>query len=101
MRRLLRHDLSDKALKEQEPSNRARVEILISGLKKPIDGPSKGKINLSDWYHWTTFDVIGDLAFGELFDYLSDQTYQPWVATLMSDLKSVIFVSVTLRLPPL
>ena len=49
------------------------MEILINGLKKPIGGPSKGKINMSDWFYWTTFDVIGDLAFGELFDYLSDQ----------------------------
>lgn len=101
MRRLLSHAFSDRALKEQEALIRAQVETLISGLKKQIQGPSKGKVELSDWYHWTTFDVIGDLAFGESFDCLSDTTYHPWVAMLMSNLKSVVFLSITLRFPPL
>lgn len=101
IRRLLSHAFSDKALKEQEALIRAQVEILINALKKQIDGPSKGKVNLSDWYHWTTFDVIGDLAFGESFGCLSDTKYHPWVATLMSTLEFVVFLSVSLRFPPL
>ncbi|KAF6234906.1 hypothetical protein HO173_006836 [Letharia columbiana] len=101
MRRLLSHAFSNTALKEQEALIRVQVEILINGLRKQIEGPSKGKVDLSDWYHWTTFDVIGDLAFGESFHCLSDTNYHPWVAMLMSYLKFVVFLSVTLRFPPL
>ena len=29
-------------------------------------------VNVSQWYNWFTFDVIGDLAFGEPFGSLAD-----------------------------
>lgn len=101
MRRLLSHAFSDKALKEQEALIRAQVELLINGLQEQVEGPSTGKVDLSDWYHWTTFDIIGDLAFGESFHCLTDTAYHPWVKMLVSNLKSTVFVSVTLRFPPL
>lgn len=101
MRRLFSHAFSDKAPKEQEAFIRAQVDTLINGLKKQVNGPSKGKVDLSDCYHGTTLDVIEDLAFGESFHCLSDTNYRPWVAMLMSNLKSVVFLSVTLRFPPL
>ena len=100
-RRLFSHAFSDKALKEEEALVRTQVESLIDGLKKQIEGPSKGRVDLSDWYHWTTFDIIGDLAFGETFDCLRDRSYHPWVAMLMGNLKYIVFLSVTLRFPPL
>ncbi|KAL9066761.1 MAG: hypothetical protein Q9161_007350 [Pseudevernia consocians] len=101
MRRVLSHAFSDKALKEQEAFIRVHVENLINGLKKQIEGPSKGKVDLSDWYHWTTFDVIADLAFGESFNCVRDANYHPWVAMLMHYLNSGVYLSVTLRFPPL
>ena len=101
MIRVLSHAFSDKALKEQEAFIRVHVENLINGLKKQIEGPSKGKVDLSDWYHWTTFDVIADLAFGESFNCVRDANYHPWVAMLMHYLNSGVYLSVTLRFPPL
>ncbi|KAK7921540.1 cytochrome P450 [Apiospora marii] len=35
--------------------------------------------DMTDWYHWTTFDALGDLAFGEPFDCLEKARYNPWV----------------------
>lgn len=78
MRRLLSHAFSDKALREQESLIQSHVHELISGLTKSIQGSSNGKIDLADWYHWTTFDVIGDLSFGESFNCLRDTMYHPW-----------------------
>ncbi len=75
IRRLLSHAFSDKALREQEPLIQGYIDSLVAGLKKSMD--SDGKADLSNWFNWMTFDIIGDLAFGEPFDCLKDATYQP------------------------
>ncbi|KAL9581558.1 MAG: hypothetical protein Q9212_003829 [Teloschistes hypoglaucus] len=95
VRRLLSHAFSDKALRDQEPIIQTYVDDLMTGLRK-----HQGNVNLADWFSWTTFDVIGDLAFGEPFDCLKETTYQPWVAMIINSLKYIAFLSVLLRFPP-
>ena len=97
MRRLLSHAFSEKALREQQALIEIHVENLVKGLHKQASGPSKGQINVVDWCHWTTFDIIGDLAFGEPFDCLANNEYTPWVEKLMQGLKAVAAVSVATR----
>lgn len=99
IRRLLSHAFSDKALREQEPIIQSYIDSLIAGLKKHCHG-SKGTADLANWFNWMTFDIVGDLAFGEPFDCLKETTYQPWVKLLMNNLKAVVLTSVTLRFPP-
>lgn len=101
IRRLLGHAFSDKALREQEPLLQSYVATLISGLHRQVQGPGKGKVNLVDWFNWTTFDVIGDLSFGEPFDCLKNECYHFWVQMLFSGIQAVVFRSVILRFPPL
>ena len=101
MRRLLAHAFSDRALKEQEQLIQAHIDDLIQGLKRAVKGPPQGKVNLADWFNWTTFDIVGDLSFGEPFGCLKETTYHPWVAMLMNNLRLVVYQSVTLRFPPL
>lgn len=101
MRRLLSHAFSDKALKEQEPLIQAQVDELIRGFKTQCDGPKQGKVNLVDWYRWVTFDIIGDLAFGEPFDCLKTARYHSWVAVLLSMVKFIVRAGVTSLFPPL
>lgn len=95
MRRLLSHAFSDKAIRDQEPIIQTYVDNLMTGLRN-----QRGNVNLADWFNWTTFDIIGDLAFGEPFDCLQEITYQPWVAMIMDSLKYVAFLSVLVRFPP-
>ena len=45
------------------------------------------------WYNLTTFDLIGDLSFGESFDGLENGTIHPWVATIFSGVKMVPFLA--------
>lgn len=101
LRRVLSHAFSDKALREQEPLVQSYIDNLIAGLQKQIDGPVKGRINLADWFNWTTFDTIGDLSFGESFNCLKDTHYHPWVANILDSTNKVVFDSVALRFPPL
>ncbi|KAL8919920.1 MAG: hypothetical protein Q9172_004738 [Xanthocarpia lactea] len=100
MRRLLSHAFSDKALREQEPIIQVYVNNLMAGLRK-VCKEHGGRADLAEWFNWTTFDVIGDLAFGEPFDCLKETTYHPWVAMLMNILKHTVMLSVTLRFPPM
>lgn len=98
-RRLLGHAFSDKALRKQEPLLQGYVDNLICGLKKQMK--TVGKANMVDWFNWTTFDIIVDLSFGESFDCLKDNTYHPWVAMLMSGIKTISLLHVITKFSPL
>lgn len=64
-RRALAHAFSLKALMEQEDILQGYVSKFITGLKAMGD---RGEMfNLVNWYNFTTFDIISDLAFGEPF----------------------------------
>lgn len=42
-------------------------------------------------YNYTTFDVIGDLAFGEPFGCLETGEYHPWVAMIFDSIKLGVY----------
>jgi cytochrome P450 len=69
-RRALAHSFSQKALIEQEPILQMYVDKLITNLKR-LELNSE-ELNLVNWLNFTTFDIIGDLAFGEPFGCLDD-----------------------------
>lgn len=76
IRRQMAHGFSEKSLREQEPMIRKYVDLLLSQVRRlSKDGP----VAVSDWYNFTTFDVIGDLAFGEPFGCLEGATYDGWI----------------------
>jgi cytochrome P450 len=75
MRRNLNPAFSDKALRNQEPRIMKHVELLIERLHDHLkDGP----VDLHAWYNFTTFDIIGDLYFGESFHCLESSQYNEW-----------------------
>ena len=59
MRKLLAHAFSDTALLEQEPLLTLYFDLLISELKKKIDGPARGRVDMMAYYNFSTFDIIG------------------------------------------
>ena len=82
-RRLMSYAFSAKALEEQQPLITAYVDLLIERLK---ENTNKAQ-NMTAWYSWTTFDIIGDLTFGESFHGLRDQCWHPWVETMTEGLE--------------
>jgi len=44
------------------------------------------------WHNWTTFDMIGDLAFSESFDCLENARTDPWIQAVFGNVKSVPFI---------
>ena len=53
----------------------------------------------NQWYNWLTFDIIGDLAFGESFGAVERAESHPWVTTIKDGLFESVFYDVFRRVP--
>jgi hypothetical protein len=93
-------------MREQEPIIGGYVDLLMRQLRarcatkeesaeagEYTKKPSLQPLDMRAWYNWTTFDVIGDLAFGEPFGCLEKAEYHPWVKTIIKFLMSSVIVS--------
>jgi len=81
LRRQLAHGFSDRSMREQQPLIGQHINLLMQRLREKC-GNGTEALNLADWYNFTTFDVIGDLAFGESFGCLENSDYHPWVKAI-------------------
>lgn len=87
LRRQLSHGFSDRSMRAQEPIFREYVDLLIQRLTERSD---TGKpLDMRAWMNFTTFDVIGNLAFGSDFGCLENASYHPWVEAITSNLRDL------------
>lgn len=84
-RRMLSHAFSEKALRGQEGIMQGLVDMLVSGLKSHIKEHGSEPVNMTKKYNWATFDVIGDLAFGQPFGCLEADSPH-YVISMVNDL---------------
>ncbi len=85
-------------MREQEPIIGGYVDLLVKRLREHgseevyTDGEKpktmRKALDMRTWYNWTTFDIIGDLAFGEPFDCLDKAEYNPWVSMIANSIKT-------------
>lgn len=75
-RRLLAHGFSAKSMREQQPLITGYVDLLLQRLE------GKHVVDIVSWFNYTTFDIIGDLSFGEPFGCLEKGGTHPWVETI-------------------
>ena len=54
-------------------------------------------MDVTQWYNWTAFDIIGDLTFGEPFDGLEKGQYHPWVTIIFESMIALGKVTVLSR----
>lgn len=99
-RRLLSHAFSEKALKDQEALIRGYVDTLITKLRTSVrDGTSV--VDIKAWMNFTTFDITGDLMFGESFDCLKDSQLHPWIGLIFNSMGALAFIGVVNQFPAL
>lgn len=84
LRRQMSPGFSDRSLREQEKIVKGYVDLLIERLReqcvpahgdedgadaegRPLSSSRKTAIDMRLWFNYATFDIIGDLAFGESF----------------------------------
>ncbi|TLD29184.1 hypothetical protein PspLS_04028 [Pyricularia sp. CBS 133598] len=85
-RRTVAHAFSAGALKEQESYVRTHLDLFITRLHELAAKDSE--VDISSWLNFLTFDIVGDLAFGEPFGCLQNSGYHPFVAMIFSTAKA-------------
>ena len=88
-RRSIAHAFSAKALEEQQVIIRDYIDAFISRLKKKAQ--TGEEVDMVAWFNWTTFDIIGDLTFGQSFGCLRDQDFHPWIKNIFANIKVAAF----------
>lgn len=95
VRRKILPAFSDKALSEQHGILQHFTSLLIRRLREKVEAEgSLQPVDLFEWYIWTTFDLIGDQAFGEPFNCLEAATFTEWVALVFNAFKTFAFVNI-------
>lgn len=97
-RRALSHSFSQKALVEQEYIVKRYVDQLIENLKRMESKDEQ--FNMVNWLNFTTFDIIGDLAFGDPFGCLDLGRFHEWVALIYETVKAGALEQATRRFAP-
>lgn len=98
MRRLLANGFSASAMIEQQPLIKGYVDLLIQRLREKADS-GRATIDMHAWYNYCTFDIIGDLAFGEAFGCLRESAMHPWISLVFANIKLTAFILVCNRIP--
>jgi len=92
IRRAISNGFSDRALREQEPTIMQHIEHLIQQLRKKCEG-GKTAVEMEKWYIWTTFDIIGDLVFGQDFESLRSAKHSPLFQLVLDTVTAIDFVA--------
>ncbi|TGO07172.1 hypothetical protein BTUL_0316g00080 [Botrytis tulipae] len=91
-RKAMSHAFSAKGLQAQEPILKKYVDKLIARLEH--EATSEVPVDMVKWYNLTTFDLIGDLAFGQSFGGLENSQYHFWVSTIFDSIRAIQFAKV-------
>ncbi|KAL9072505.1 MAG: hypothetical protein Q9161_003517 [Pseudevernia consocians] len=98
MRRLLANGFTGAAMLEQEPMIKKNVELLIQRLREVTEN-GKVDINMFEWFSYCTFDIIGDLSFGESFGCLGDSMMRAWLGMVFANVKLLHNLILCNRIP--
>ncbi|KAI4646702.1 hypothetical protein J4E93_004925 [Alternaria ventricosa] len=80
-RRLLAPAFSGQGIQRQERIIRHHIDQLFSCFGEHcVEGRC---LDLAKWFNFFSFDVIGDLSFGESFANMERRNFHPWVATIL------------------
>jgi cytochrome P450 len=102
-RRAFANSFSDKSLRDQAPVIEGYLDMFMNQMKAPASGTQfKEKvIDLNTWYNFLTFDISGDLSFGESFDCLKTGKAHPWVEIAQDFGKGLSLVASVNQYPPI
>lgn len=70
------------AIRTQEPIIHDHVDLWVNQITARGSGGAV-PLDVSKWFEWLTFDIIGELTFGESFYATRDNKSHPWVSILL------------------
>ncbi|KAF2186550.1 benzoate 4-monooxygenase cytochrome P450 [Zopfia rhizophila CBS 207.26] len=95
-RKLLAWGFSGEGLRTQESLVMRHVDAFIQGLDKETP---RGKVDICAWFTYTTFDITGDLMFGEPFGCLQESRLHPWIQLTFNAIKALVFIGAAKQFP--
>jgi cytochrome P450 len=96
-RKAMSHAFSPKGLQEQEPIVKGYLDLLIERLHQVAT--RGGNADMVQWYNFTLFDIIGDLAFGQSFGGLRDQVLHFSISFTFEAFKLLTYLEAGARYP--
>lgn len=97
VRRIFAHAFSDRGLRAQEPLIRGYVDQLVASLRARA---GRGEaFDVVKMYNCTTFDVMGDLTFGEGLGLLERSELNGWVGALFRGIKGAVLGQMSREYP--
>ncbi|KAH8776279.1 cytochrome P450 [Diaporthe sp. PMI_573] len=89
IRRIFSNAFSDKALRAQQPLFTRYTNQLVDNIRRDIATDPNQAFDAVKLYNFTTFDIMGDLTFGEPLGLLENSSYTAWVRNVFKGLKMV------------
>jgi hypothetical protein len=87
MKTILAPGFSHAALEGQEDIIKKHMDLFVRQMREASHG-GRQPLNLIEWTNYLTFDIIGDLLFGQDFGCVAgDQEMRSWQQYLISNLK--------------
>lgn len=99
-RQSLAHAFSTQSLKSHEDVIRRYADLFVSQLAE-YGGQGTQGINMSEAYNWITFDILGELAFGESFEAVATMKTNHWVSIMVTGVLFGTMVGLQKRFPQL
>lgn len=86
IRKAVAHGFSAKSMQDQMPLVTQYIDLLIERLRGQVqkNNNQPTTVGIVSWLNYTTFDIIGDLAFGVPFGCLESSSTHPWVQALFN-----------------
>ncbi|RDL30137.1 uncharacterized protein BP5553_10415 [Venustampulla echinocandica] len=80
---------SSRALRDYEPRVVKYTDQLVAHIQSTQGTP----VNVSDWFNFYSFDVMGDLAFGKSFNMLRDGIKHYFMNCLHADMQNIGYLA--------
>nr|KMM66554.1 trichothecene C-15 hydroxylase [Coccidioides posadasii RMSCC 3488] len=97
-RKLLSYAFSNRALREQENVIRGFTDTMITKVRGEVHA-GRPTVDMKNWLNYTTFDITGDLMFGESFNCLRDTKLHPWIAMIFDSMKALAIMGAAGQFP--
>ncbi|KAL9110275.1 MAG: hypothetical protein Q9227_005182 [Pyrenula ochraceoflavens] len=92
-RRIWQHGFSDKALRSTETFVLENVKRWIDALDKRAVDQGNEELDMAQWCTWLTFDILGDMAYGQGWNLLQDETFRWIPGTIMTCIETIHKIS--------
>lgn len=92
-RRAFAGSFTEKAVKDQSPILEKYVDLMIENFNEMCKSSGSTTIDVASWLNFVTFDISGDLSFGESFGSTENGSPHPWVEIACSFGKGVALIA--------